>query len=86
MITIDDENFSPRSACIYEFKFPRTAQLGDVLNVRVNDTSRVNFYYAEGVDEPTARGNIVLDPKWGHFQVRYPNNLYLTIKNTDALK
>ena len=86
MITIDDEALSPRSACIYEFKFPRTAELGDVLNVRVNDTTRVNFYYAEGVDEQTAKGNIVLDPSWGHFQVRFPYTLYLTIKNTDALK
>ena len=62
MITIDDDAFSPKSTCIYEFKFPRHAEQGDVLNVKVYDSTRVNFYYAEGVDEQTAKGNIVIDP------------------------
>lgn len=62
MITIDDDAFSPKSTCIYEFKFPRHAELGDVLNVKVYDSTRVNFYYAEGIDEQTAKGNFVIDP------------------------
>ena len=86
MITIDDDGFSPRSACIYEFRFPFTAMAGDVLVVRVNDTTHLDIHYAEGTDAETAKGNLALSPKWGHFQVRYPNSLFLTLKNNDAIK
>ena len=86
MITIDDESFSPRSACIYEFRFPSTAMAGDVLVVRVNDTTRLDIHYAEGAEEQSAKGNFVLSPHWGHFQVRYPNSLFLTLRNNDAIK
>lgn len=46
MVTIDDPDFSVGSACIYEFKFPRTAALGDTLHVRVDDTTHLDIHYA----------------------------------------
>ena len=46
----------------------------------------MDYYYAVGEDELTAKGRYVLDPSWGHFQVRHPNKLFLTIKNNDVLK
>ena len=59
---------------------------GDVLVVRVNDTTHLDIHYAEGTEMQSAKGNFVLEPKWGHFQIRYPNSLFLTLKNNDAVK
>ena len=45
--------------------------------------SRLDLYYAEGINESAAKGRIVLDPLAGVLKARYPNSLYITLQNTD---
>lgn len=42
-----------------------------------------NIYWAEGISKETAKGKFVRSPHSAQFFVRYPNNLYLTLVNTD---
>lgn len=81
---MNDPEFSPASACIYSFEFPRTAQLGDIIVVEIEGLSRVDFYYAEGINQETAKGRLVMDPLAGELKARYPNSLYVTLLNKDV--
>ena len=48
--------------------------------------TNLDIYYAQGINEETAKGRFVSDPEWANFQVRYPYSLYLTLRNKDLIK
>ena len=85
-ITIDAPEFSPASACIYSFGWPKLANLGDVMVVELEDLTRLDLFYASGINESLAKGREVNDPLAGLFKIRYPNNLYLTLLNKDIVR
>lgn len=60
--TFTSPDFSPASACTYAFSFGREAKLGDIMNVELEDMSRLKLFYAEGANSATAKGRQVLDP------------------------
>ena len=81
--TMSSDSFSPASLCIYSFEFPTPSNLGDIIAVEVEGLSRVDLYFARGVNELIARGRLVRDPKAALIKSRFPDVIYLTLLNKD---
>ncbi len=83
---MNDDNYSPGNGCLYDFGFSREAKLGDLLIVEVENIANTDLSYAQGMSEYNAVGRMVRDPLVALFKVRYPNQLFLTLRNNDELK
>ena len=71
---------------MWSFDFDTEAKLGDLLVVEIEGVGRTDIYYAQGMNEWVAMGRHVKRPLAAMFKVRYPNQLFLTLKNQDEIK
>ena len=83
---MSDERFSPASACIYSFEFADDAKAGDIILVNALSLTRLDLYYAQGINYQEAKGRQIENPRSANFTVHYPNKLYLTFLNKDTWK
>lgn len=81
---LDDPAYSPGNLCVYEFQLSQDASQGDQLRIDIDLLSNTDIYWAEGISLSIASGRYVRSPHGAKFFVRYPNNLYLTLVNTDV--
>ena len=80
---MQDDRFSPASACNYDFEFPNDAKLGDIIVVEIEGLSNLNFYFARGLTKDTSKGRLVEEPKAALIKSRFPDAIYLTLLNKD---
>ena len=86
-IVFNEVNYSPGNGCIWSFNFNlEEANLGDLLIVEVEDITNTDLYYAQGMTEWDSVGRSVRNPLVALFKVRFPNQLYLTLRNNDVVK
>ena len=54
--------------------------------MEVEDITNTDLYYAQGMTEWDSVGRSVRNPLVALFKVRFPNQLYLTLRNNDVVK
>ena len=84
-LVINDPDFSPGSACNYEFRFPNSANFDHHMKIEVVSIENADLYYSEGISRALAVGKRIRLPSSALFTVSYPDSFYLTVLNKDLV-